>query len=103
MLKVSGRKRKPEGVQSATCEREERNPGVPAGRTREREMGLCNVRPCIYIHICMYVYSTHVCVCVHTRLCAPVKYEHAGVKPAIDRGKRRERKRRRAHDERRVA
>lgn len=35
-------------------------------------------------YTCIYV-----CTCVRMRLC-PVKYEHAGVKPAIDRGKRRE-------------
>lgn len=35
-----------------------------------------------YTRVCVYV-------CAYIRLC-PVKYEHAGVKPAIDRGKRRE-------------
>lgn len=36
----------------------------------------------------IYIY-VYMCTCVRMRLC-PVKYEHAGVKPAIDRGKRRE-------------
>lgn len=44
----------------------------------------------------MYIYM-YICMCVRMRLC-PVKYEHARVKPAIDRGKRREKERRQARE-----
>jgi len=43
----------------------------------------------------IHIYTIHVCACVLARVCmcvcvCPVKYEHARVKSAIDRGKRRE-------------
>ena len=67
--------------------RKKRNPGAPRHASVSKEKGN-GPAACDHIYtymVCAYMY---ICVC----LCAlcPVKYEHAGVKPAIDRRKRRE-------------
>lgn len=59
-------------------------------RVKRRGTVLQCVTTYTYIHICYMCAYICGCVCVCVCVLCPVKYEHAGVKPAIDRGKRRE-------------
>ena len=69
--------------------RKKRSPGAPRHASVSKEKGN---GPAACDHVYTYMVCAYVCayVCVFVCALCPVKYEHAEVKPAIDRRKRRE-------------